>query len=220
MVTPARTPILIVGTGGHARVLAALIARLPQYAVIGALDRSSHRRDETIGQNSVVGTWTDLPSFATADAAIALAIGNNTERAEMFARVKTLGFAVPVLQHPLAIVDVTASVGEGAVLCVGCIVGAEAVIGRNVIVNSGAIVDHECRIDDHAHVAPGCRIAGRVRVGERTFVGIGTSVRDQVRIGRDVTIGAGAVVVSDIPDSAMAYGVPARVQSREGVPSR
>ena len=45
------------------------------------------------------------------------------------------------------------------------------------------------------------------------FVGrcIGSVVREGVHIGSDVMIGAGSVVLHDIPDGVLAYGVPARV---------
>jgi len=43
-------------------------------------------------------------------------------------------------------------------------------------------------------------------------VGIGSVATPGVRIGRACVIGAGSVVVRDVPDGAVAYGVPARLR--------
>jgi acetyltransferase EpsM len=50
-----------------------------------------------------------------------------------------------------------------------------------------------------------------VRVCRGAWVGIGSSVIDGVRIGAGSTVGAGSVVVRDVPDGVLAYGVPAKV---------
>ena len=48
-------------------------------------------------------------------------------------------------------------------------------------------------------------------IGNDVFIGANVIVLDGVRIGNGAVIGAGAVVVNDIPDYAVAVGVPARV---------
>ena len=72
-------------------------------------------------------------------------------------------------------------------------------------------VDHECVIGDGVHIAPGAHLAAGVTVERGSWVGIGSVVRGGVHIGSDVMIGAGSVVLHDIPDGALAYGVSARV---------
>ena len=56
-----------------------------------------------------------------------------------------------------------------------------------------------------------------IALGDNVWLGTGTKVLDGVRIGRDVVVGAGAVVTEDLPDGAVAVGIPARVvRRREG----
>lgn len=50
-----------------------------------------------------------------------------------------------------------------------------------------------------------------IEVGPHGWLGAGVKVLDGVRIGRDVIVGANAVVADDLPDYAMAAGIPARV---------
>lgn len=48
-------------------------------------------------------------------------------------------------------------------------------------------------------------------LGDNVWLGTGAKVLDGVRIGHDVVVGANAVVNGDLPDGAIAAGVPARV---------
>jgi acetyltransferase-like isoleucine patch superfamily enzyme len=52
---------------------------------------------------------------------------------------------------------------------------------------------------------------GPIVIEDHAWLGIGVIVLDGLRIGRGAVIGAGAVVTHDIPDGAIAFGVPARV---------
>jgi len=52
---------------------------------------------------------------------------------------------------------------------------------------------------------------GGITVEDDVWLGFGVIVLDGVRIGKGAVIGAGSVVTHDIPDGAIAVGVPARV---------
>ncbi len=63
----------------------------------------------------------------------------------------------------------------------------------------------------------GSRIAGqplghaRIEIGDDVWLGARAMVMPSVRIGRGAVIGAGSVVTRDVPENAVAVGVPARV---------
>jgi sugar O-acyltransferase (sialic acid O-acetyltransferase NeuD family) len=211
--SPDTERVLIIGAGGHARVIASLLT-YGRWSVEGVLDRRQSQGDERIGGHPIVGTIDDADRWLTQGVRrVALASGSNRERAAWHARFTLAGFEVIGMRHPGAFVERNAIVAVDAVLCARALVAAEAQVGANVLLNSGCIVEHECVIDDHAQVAPGAKLAGRVTVGVGAFIGMGACIKEKVRIGRGAVIGAGAVVLEDVPDNAVAVGVPARVRS-------
>ncbi|MBU0702928.1 MAG: bifunctional UDP-N-acetylglucosamine diphosphorylase/glucosamine-1-phosphate N-acetyltransferase GlmU, partial [Chloroflexi bacterium] len=52
-------------------------------------------------------------------------------------------------------------------------------------------------------------------IEEGAFIGSDTMLVAPVRVGKRAKTGAGAVVTHDVPDDALAYGVPARIRSKE-----
>lgn len=53
-------------------------------------------------------------------------------------------------------------------------------------------------------------------LGDRVFIGAGAKIVEPVFVGDDVAVGAMAVVTTDLPDRAVAVGVPARAISFKG----
>lgn len=58
------------------------------------------------------------------------------------------------------------------------------------------------------------RTSRGIALGDNVWLGTGAKVLDGVRIGNDAVVGANAVVNADLPDGAVAAGVPARVLRR------
>ena len=70
-----------------------------------------------------------------------------------------------------------------------------------------------CRIQHQVTIGYlGAGLGGDVpTLGDKVFVGVGAKILGEVTIGNNVVIGANAVVINDIPDNAVAVGIPAKV---------
>ena len=204
--------IIIIGTGGHARVIYSLIITSTCYEIIGFLDENFNNNKELIGQKPVLGNYSILSKLLDNGVKNAIiAIGDNYGRAKMFENARKIGFELPSLVHKTAILEPEVSISPGTIVAAGSIICCFSKIGENCIINTGSTIDHECKIGNNVHVAPGVNIAGRVELGDYSFIGIGAKIRDKVKIGKQCTVGAGSVVLSDVYDNSMVAGVPAKL---------
>ncbi len=195
--------ILIMGTGGHAKVALDILLERGEN-VAGFLDDNPDRIGTTVLGYPVLG---DLANHAPGTPLI-LGIGGNLIRKQLFDRFPNALWVT--LVHPSASVSRFATLGVGAMICMGACVGPDTVIGRGAVVNTQASVDHDCRIGDFAHVAVGVTIAGGVTIGEGAMLGAGAAVIPNLEIGGWSVVGAGAAVVKSVPERSRVVGVPAR----------
>lgn len=193
--------LYLFGAGGHAKVVLEIAEEL-DIPVGGILDNDSSITK--LLNYPVVSPASEDLIFSK----ITIAIGNNATRkrlSELYFQKKFVS-----LFHPNAFISKRASVGIGTVVMPGASINSSVCVGNHVIVNTNASIDHDCEISDYAHIGPNAALAGNVRVGEGALIGIGACVKQGIKIGNWAIIGAGAVVVSDIPDSTLFYGNPAR----------
>ena len=207
------TALMILGAGGHARVIAETALATGGFSKIAFLDDRANLQGD---QASVLG-WPVLgplnrliePAMLQSFPAALVGIGHATTRLYWLEQLSRCGYQLQPLIHPTAWVSPSASLGFGTVVFAQAVVQANACIENGVILNTGCSVDHDVHLADGVHICPGARLAGGVHVGPCSWIGIGACVIQQVRIGRDATVGAGAAVVHDLPNGITAVGVPA-----------
>jgi UDP-perosamine 4-acetyltransferase len=206
---------IILGAGGHARVLIDCIRASGVAQIHGILDPERERWGQTMLDVPILGGDELMPRMADEGVRYFLvglgSTGNSEARQRLFRMGRSQGLQALTVIHPACIHSVAAVIGAGSQLLAGSIVNVGAVIGENVIINSGAIIEHDCRIEDHAHVATGARLAGTVHVGMGAHIGVGAAIRQGITIGEAAIVGAGAAVVEDVPPWTVVVGVPARV---------
>ncbi len=210
MADEGRRRIVLVGGGGHAKVILETLRGSPAaWDIVGIVDPDPELR-EVMG-TPVLGDDSHLPKLRDQGVNAAfIAIGDNRLRERLAQSVTGLGFELINAISPAATVSPSARLGRGLAIMAGAVVNAEAVLGDLAIINTGALIDHEVEVGHAAHVAPGCAVSGRVQIGARALLGVGVSVLPDRRIGEDAIVGGGACVTQDIAKGVTAVGVPAR----------
>jgi sugar O-acyltransferase (sialic acid O-acetyltransferase NeuD family) len=203
---------VVIGGGGHAKVLLHILERLPAFEVLGYLDPDD--RGILLGHPRLGGDEF-LPKLARKHPSLAAAIGIGKVKAEsrrlkLIADLLKAGLALPPIIAPSAVVARDVVIGDGSVIFDGAVVQPGCQLGKGVIVNSRAVVDHDCSLGADVHLAPGAVLSGGVVVGDSCFLGAGSVCKQGVKIAEGCTIGAGAAVVSDCLEAGTFVGVPAR----------
>ena len=204
--------VIILGCGGHGRVILDILQNMENVQVIGFLEDNPKFAGKIINGIKVFGNRTLLPQlFEDGTNGIVIGVGDNYIRADLFVQAKGMGFEMINAIHPRAIISEDVRIGQGVVVMAGAVINIGTKIGDNVCVNTGATVDHDNILADHSHIYPGANLTGGVTVGKYTYIGTNAAVNPYISIGSHVMVGSGAVVIADVPDNVTVAGVPAQV---------
>ncbi len=200
--------IIILGNGGHARSIADTIEREGKYQIIGYVVNEfleEHKQEDypIVGNDS---SLVELYENGIHYAAIGIGyLGKGNLRRKLYMRLKEIGYSLPVICDPSAIVSSKAKIKEGTIIGKGSIINAETIIEKACIINSGAIIEHDCYIGAFSHVSVGTVLCGGVHVGEDVFVGANTTVIQEINIGSRCVIGAGEVLKKNLHSELKYY---------------
>ncbi len=205
---------VVVGSGGHCRVILSLLEANQQHSLFVVLDLSEPESGEMIMGVPVRPIESLLYELTNKDNVdFFLAIGDNSIRKLWWEKLQMFGVSCPNLISSKAVVDDSANLGGGNVVCANAYIGPQATLGFNNVINTGAIIEHEVIIASHSHIAPGAIIAGRAYVSVLCFIGAGSTVIDKVSVAHGVTLGAGAVLIRNADSKKGIYiGVPAKLK--------
>lgn len=193
--------ILILGNGGHARSLADVIEREKKYEIAGYVVNTS---SSSFPKNDyeVIGSDTDLKNLYSQgirSAAIGIGfLGKGNLRQHLYERLKAMGYNLPIICDPSAVIASNVVIGEGTFIGKGAILNTGVRVGRMCILNTGAIIEHDCTIGDFSHVAVRGVLCGSVIVGTSSFIGANATVIQERRIGNNCIVGAGEIVKENI----------------------
>lgn len=119
-----------------------------------------------------------------------------------------------------------AVIGENCNICDHTFIEGDVVVGDNVTIKSGVYLWDGLRIEDNVFIGPNATFTNDLKPRSKVYPSeyVKTHIRKGASIGANATIicgitagtwsmiGAGSVVTNDIPDYALAYGVPAKVR--------
>ncbi|HDS29308.1 MAG TPA: hypothetical protein ENN96_02380, partial [Candidatus Acetothermia bacterium] len=119
--------LLIVGAGGHAKVVAEA-ALLAGFEVVGFLDQAKDMMGRIILDLPVLGDESLLARQELRDCLAVVAVGDNAAREAAVARLSSHGVEFAIVVHPAATVSESADLGDGTVVFAGAVVNSSASI--------------------------------------------------------------------------------------------
>ena len=206
-------PILIIGGGGHSKVLVDIL-KLQNLTILGISDLHRSKLGKKVLEIPIIGDDSIILKYSPNDVQLANGIGavlNNDNRKRIFKYFKKLNFSFVKCIHPSSVISSSSHFAEGVQIMAGTVVQADTHVGKNTIINTRTSIDHDCRIGDNVHIAPGVTINGAVNIKNNVLVGAGSTVLHNLTIGENSIIGAGSVVIDDVPNNVKIVGVPARL---------
>lgn len=199
--------VVIIGAGGHAKVIADIIIKSGD-EVVGFLDDNYLKKTKVIYDLEIIGKISDCVELQKNDGKLyfIIAIGNNNVRKKI-AQTFNLNYYTAI--HPTAVIGLEVRICKGTAIMANTCINPNARIGKHCIINTGAVIEHDNVIEDFVHVSPNATLCGTVKVGANTHIGAASVIKNNINITNDCTIGAGAVVVKDIRESGIYVGCPA-----------
>jgi UDP-perosamine 4-acetyltransferase len=204
--------IIVIGGGGHAKVVITILRKVNHYRILGYTDRKDHG---ALAGVRFLGSDRDLAALTAGPKKIAavLAVGQvglGETRLQLWKELQQYSLSFPLIVSPDAIVNEGVSGGEAAVVMDGAVINTETHLGRGTIVNTNSTVEHDVSLADWVHVAPGATISGGVTVGCFSMIGAGATVIEGIKIAAGCMVGAGSTVVHDLTEPGIYVGSPAR----------
>lgn len=204
--------VIIIGDGGHSRVIQEMLFPNINYQVTAILDDKYKRG---LKQNGIVyAPVAYLVRLLREDTRVVVAIGENKIRKKIADQVNLLPEQFLSVIHPTAVVSKSAVIGYGTVIMPNAVINANAEIGMHCIINTGAVIEHDNNIGDYTHISPNATLTGDVTSGEGVHVGSTATIIPGKHLGSWSVIGAGSTVIEHIPAYSKAVGNPTRIIER------
>lgn len=206
-----RMELVVIGEGGHSKVIQDLIRFNKDFKIIAILD--DKHKELKLEHDVFRGPVSSAQNFYIKNINIKffVAIGNNEIRKAIVSKLGLPQESYITLIHQTAVVSPTATIGYGSVIMANAVISSDAIVGNHAIVNTGAIIEHDNVIEDYVHAAPKATLTGSVKVLEGAMIGAGATVIPGKCIGEWAVIGAGSTVIRDIPARCTAVGAPAKI---------
>lgn len=207
-------PVILLGAGGHARMLLEMIRQqkltLLGYASPVISEQKPFTTLKWIGQDEFV--------FAKpADTVFVInalgSVGDTTRRRRLYNLFNDRDYHFKTLIHRTSTICKSgARFGDGLQIFPNVIINTNVTIGHNVLVNSGAIVEHDCIIGDHVHIASGAVVCGGCTIQQNCHIGANATINQNITIGEGAIVASGAVVIDNVEPYTLVAGVPAKVK--------
>ncbi len=167
--------IVIIGAGGHGKVVADAITAQGKYELLGFIDASIPVGKVIVNDFKVIQTQADFYLLKDQVDTFIVAVGSNIIREKLVIMAEAVLKPATVI-HPSALIGSDVTIGVGSVVLANTVINSSSKIGRNTIVNTGSIIDHDCIIGNNIHLSIGTLVGSNSEIKDGYTSRIGEAI--------------------------------------------
>lgn len=167
--------IIIIGAGGHGKVVHDAIVSQNVYTIAGFVDGNKPVGTKVVGNYEVICSQSDVENLRNKVDYFIVAIGNNNIRAAVYQQLWK-GFKPATVIHPSCFVGSNVKIGEGTVVLANAVLNSGCSVGINSIVNTSVVVDHDSTVGNHVYLKLGTIITNNCVVEDYCTTELGQIV--------------------------------------------
>lgn len=217
MSKPSSLPVVLIGGGGHASVLAEILLEQGREIMAVVCPDDIVVRSVFSGLRHLKED-DDVLGFDPKQVKLVNGIGmlpKSNLRHLMTQRFVELGYQFDSVIASSALVSPFAHIEQGVQIFPQVIVNTGAYVGAHSIINSGALVEHDSVIGQHNHIAPKAVLCGQVKTGNNVFIGANATVIQNIEIANNSVIGAGEILTKSVMSTPKAYSSNSTIQKNK-----
>ena len=153
--------LLILGAGGLGQAVADIAKMSGNFARYAFLD-------DRIVPGITLDALEHLNQYTTNFTHCVAAFGSNSLRAFYTAKIKELGFQLPVIIHPSAVVSCMAQVAPGTIVRENVVISHEVIVKEGCLLNIGCLIDHNCHIGAFSHIPMGAIVRNGAHISPQS----------------------------------------------------
>lgn len=207
-------PIVMIGGGGHASVLAEILL-LQRRKVLAVIAPEGVHKNNIFKGAAILRKDDDVLRFKKDKVLLVNGIGMRPQsnlKKKINEYFLSLGYNFETVIADSAYVSPFAQIEIGVQVLPMAIIQAGAIVGSHSIINTACLVEHDCRIGAYNHIAPKATLCGQVETNEGVYIGAGSTVIQGLSIGDGSIVGAGACLTNSLGPNTIAY--PPKVTSK------
>lgn len=192
--------ILIYGTGQYADIIYHMAHEVLQYEVAAFVLDKEYIADESYLNKPTVAMEQIKKVYPPDGHDMVIGfIGKEmfNQRKKKYELCHEMGYRMPNLIHPKAIIASNVKLGSGNVIFEHVSVGPYSILGSGNIFWNGCNIAHHANIGNYNNFAPGMATAGITTIGNNCFMGVNSATNNYVTIADYTLVGAGAYVSHD-----------------------
>ena len=192
----------IIGNGGFGREVFYSMSKEEQLKTVFFVE------DEFYNENGF--NTLPLSKFDKDEYEVVIAIGNSVVREKIVNKLPVETKYFTYIHPSVQIYSNDVIIGEGSIICGGCILTTNIKIGKHSQLNLLSTIGHDTILGDYFTTAPGTKVSGNCKIGNHVYMGTNSSVREKINICGNVTIGLNSGVVKDINEEGIYVGLPVK----------